>query len=329
MKKRTVWIAALAYGLSISSVQAESVMQVSVDGKAVAFRTNPVVQSSVTMVQFAPIFRSLGASFQWNGQKQQVTATRGGTKMILTVGSRVAYVNGSAVRMQQAPAAINGNIFVPLRFVGEATGARVDFAGSRISITSAPLPPSPGDAAAGANSGSAASDSAEIDLTKAEAANTDPNRSPELSEQSIHDYLITHYDTLYTPDTGYEVDYDVQLGDEGDYHVSILLDNYEASGSLYAETRADGSVLYDLTGELATDLSRQFDLEALYVHVTLAPVLEQRPDGVNEEELLELDDGSFVLIRTLFVGMYDFAGKYADFYDVTSAESKFVSAAEW
>ncbi|CAM3291636.1 MULTISPECIES: stalk domain-containing protein [Saccharibacillus] len=328
MKKRTVWIAALVYGLSMSSVQAESVMQVSVDGKAVAFRTNPVVQSNVTMVQFAPIFRSLGASFQWNGQKQQVTATRGGTKMVLTVGSRIAYVNGSAVRMQQSPVAINGNIFVPLRFVGEATGARVDFSGSRISIASAP-PSSPGNAAAGANGGSAASDPAESDLTDTDPTDTNPNGSPELSEKSIHNYLITHYDTLYTPDTGYEVDYSVQLGEEGDYHVSVLLDHYEASGRLYAETRADGSVLYDLTGDLAADLSRRFNLEALYVHVTLAPMLEQRPDGVNDEELLELDDGSFVLIRTLFVGMYDFAGKYADFYDVTSAESKFVSAAEW
>lgn len=315
MKKRTLLIAAIAFGLFASNAGAAA-MQVSVNGKAVAFNTNPVVKENITMVQFAPIFRSLGISFSWNQQKQQVTAVKGGSKIILTVGSRTAYVNGRSIRMQQAPVSINGNIFVPLRFVSEAVGAAVNVAGSRISILDAQTPSSRGsESSAGAGGRPSEVDSGANKL--------------DLSEEAVYEYLITHYDTLYTTDTGYEVDYLVTLDDEGNYNAAILLDSYEQSGSLYAETKFDGSVLHDLTGDLAFDLEKTFGLDKLYVHVVLAPMLDERPAGIDDDILLELEDGSWMLLQNLFVGVYDFKSRYSEFYDLTIDDEEPIALGEW
>lgn len=268
------------------------------------------------MVQFAPIFRSLGISFSWNQQKQQVTATKNGTQMILTAGSKTAYVNGSAVRMQRAPVSVNGNIFVPLRFVSEATGAKVNVSGSRISIASSGNGVAPGN------------------QTPVTGESTNGNGSaPGLlspSEEAITDYLYSHYDTLYTPDSGYEVDYLVVQEDDGSYDVNILLDNYEASGNLYAESKIDPDILFDFTGEFSFDLSDTFGLDELYVFVTLALPLDAEPVGLPKENLAELEDGSWILMQTLLGGSYDFIERYSEFYAFLKGDgTDLLTAREW
>jgi hypothetical protein len=45
----------------------------------------------------------------------------------LTIGSDVILVNGSPLKMDVAPFIKNGRTFVPLRFVSEALGAKVDY----------------------------------------------------------------------------------------------------------------------------------------------------------------------------------------------------------
>ncbi|WP_051507263.1 copper amine oxidase N-terminal domain-containing protein [Saccharibacillus sacchari] len=315
MKKRILLTASLAFGLFASQASAAA-MQVSVDGKAISFNTNPIVQENVTMVQFAPIFRCLGISFSWNQQKQQITATKNGTQMILTLGSRTAYVNGTAVRMQRAPVSVNGNIFVPLRFVSEATGAEVNVSGSRISIASSGAGATPGNqapVAGGSSSGNASTQSA---------------LNP--SEDAVTDYLYRHYDTLYTPDSGYEVDYAVVQDDDGRYSVNILLDNYEASGNLYAESKKDPDILFDFTGEFVGDLADTFGLDEVYVFVALALPLNGEPVDLPEEDLVELDDGSWMLMQTLFEGSYDFIEQYAEFYAFLDGDkTELLTAGEW
>ncbi|MEJ8304571.1 copper amine oxidase N-terminal domain-containing protein [Saccharibacillus sacchari] len=308
MKKRILLTATLAFGLFAAQANAAT-MQVTVDGKAIAFNTEPVVKQNVTMVQFAPIFRSLGISFAWNQKQQQVTAIKNDTRMILTVGSRTAYINGRAVRMQQAPVSINGNIFVPLRFVSEATGARVDLSGNRIAIAS--------------TSGSS------VTPATVPASGSDDNAKQAASESAITDYLYAHYDTLYTPDTGYEVDYETFVDEDGDYNVTVLLDNFEASGTLYAETKSDSDVLLDFTGDFATDLAETFDLDLLVVHIALAPVLDEIPAGLSEDDVYALDNGKWMLLQPIFGGIYDFSQRYAEFYDLTVDESDPIASAEW
>lgn len=50
----------------------------------------------------------------------------------MQLGSRTARVNGQAVTLEQAPSIYKGNTMVPLRFVSEALGAKVNYnAGTR------------------------------------------------------------------------------------------------------------------------------------------------------------------------------------------------------
>ncbi|MNN54232.1 hypothetical protein D3C81_1690350 [compost metagenome] len=51
-----------------------------------------------------------------------------GEKIVLTVGSNKASVNGKAVNLTQAPFVYkDGTTYVPLRFIAESLGADVDF----------------------------------------------------------------------------------------------------------------------------------------------------------------------------------------------------------
>ena len=56
------------------------------------------------------------------------------TKIVLHLGSSAAEVNGQAVQLDCAPRAEAGRTLVPLRFVAEALGCRVDYAAGQITI---------------------------------------------------------------------------------------------------------------------------------------------------------------------------------------------------
>ncbi|GIQ71491.1 copper amine oxidase N-terminal domain-containing protein [Xylanibacillus composti] len=105
--------------------QQPSGITVTLDGEKVEFDHDPVVQSGTTMVQFVPIFRMLGLQFDWDQASKTVTGYKDEWKVELTVGESEAYINGKAVELSQAPILYNNNTFVPLRFIGEASGKTV------------------------------------------------------------------------------------------------------------------------------------------------------------------------------------------------------------
>lgn len=61
-------------------------------------------------------------------ETRQVTITENGKEIILTIGSIDVLVNGQKITIDSAPATLPpGRTFVPIRFVGETLGARVDY----------------------------------------------------------------------------------------------------------------------------------------------------------------------------------------------------------
>lgn len=111
-----------------SSVFAVSQVQVEVDGKMVVFPdAKPYIDagSGRTMVPVRFIAESLGAAVQWDGG--QVTIRHEGQTVILVVGQTHAQVNGKKIRFD-APAVVrNDRTMVPLRFISEMFGARVEW----------------------------------------------------------------------------------------------------------------------------------------------------------------------------------------------------------
>ena len=79
-----------------------------------------------TLAPFRAVFEYLGATVDYTGGK--ATATRRGTIVELTVGSRTARLNGKPVQLNAAPRLVDYALYVPLRFVSETLGAQVDYA---------------------------------------------------------------------------------------------------------------------------------------------------------------------------------------------------------
>ncbi len=134
-----VLAAAFAISFVAPAARAQQI-QVIVDGSPVFFDQPPVTVGGRVLVPLRGVFERLGAFVQWNPQANAVIATRGTTQVQLTIGSRQAFVNGAAVVLDVPAMIISGRTLVPLRFVSEAMGARVDWseATRTVMVISAP-----------------------------------------------------------------------------------------------------------------------------------------------------------------------------------------------
>lgn len=105
-----------------------SIGPIYVDGVEVPFSAAPyIVNGTTTMVQFRPIFEELGMTVTWSKADGRIEGTRPGKRIVLTLGSTVAEVDGKAVTLAAAPVVKGSHTMVPLRFVGEASGYAVDY----------------------------------------------------------------------------------------------------------------------------------------------------------------------------------------------------------
>src|SRR5690606_474125 len=78
-------------------------------------------------VPMREVFNNLNATVSWNQATKTVTAVKGSTKITLTIGSKTAYIGSTKVTLTQTPEVINGASLIPLRFVSEALGAKVNW----------------------------------------------------------------------------------------------------------------------------------------------------------------------------------------------------------
>lgn len=100
---------------------------VKINGVVQTYDQPPVIINGRTLVPLRGIFEALGANVSWDGQTQTVTATKGGTTIQLKIGFAIAYKNGAVIHLDQSSLLINDRTMVPVRFVSEALGAKVDW----------------------------------------------------------------------------------------------------------------------------------------------------------------------------------------------------------
>ncbi|HYG59068.1 MAG TPA: copper amine oxidase N-terminal domain-containing protein, partial [Symbiobacteriaceae bacterium] len=110
---------------------------VTFNGHPILFDVEPELINDRTFVPFRAIFEKMGATVDYDGLTNIITAVRGSVTIKLSPGSETAYVNGAAMTLPAAPYIKNGRTLVPLRFVSEALGADVQYndATTAISIT--------------------------------------------------------------------------------------------------------------------------------------------------------------------------------------------------
>jgi hypothetical protein len=91
--------------------------------------SSPFIRDGTTLVPVRYLLEFLDAQVKWDQEKRQVTiiAPRLNKVIALTIGSKKATVNGEESLLETAAELIDNISYVPVRFIAEAMGARVDW----------------------------------------------------------------------------------------------------------------------------------------------------------------------------------------------------------
>lgn len=84
-----------------------------------------IVRDGRVLVPLRGIFSALDAVVRYRAAGHTITAHRRSTTVELRVGRRDATLNGFPVKLDATPQIVAGRVFVPVRFVAQALGARV------------------------------------------------------------------------------------------------------------------------------------------------------------------------------------------------------------
>ncbi|RIE06926.1 stalk domain-containing protein [Candidatus Cryosericum terrychapinii] len=85
----------------------------------------PIIVNGVTFVPLRFIGEALGAEVTWSPALQVVFLVKSSSRVQLSVGSKLAIIDGRITQLLEAPRIQNGRTMVPLRFISEAFGADV------------------------------------------------------------------------------------------------------------------------------------------------------------------------------------------------------------
>ncbi len=142
---------------TFAQTAAPAPLSVTVDGRAVNFGgAAPTQVGGRTLVPLRAIFEALGAQVEFSNGA--IRARRAGTDLQLQIGSSSASVNGAIRTLEVPPQSVFGRTLVPLRFVGEAFGAGVQFnAGSGVIAITSPASSGGGNLGSGSGQGSGGS----------------------------------------------------------------------------------------------------------------------------------------------------------------------------
>jgi len=120
-------IVPMAVLLAVAYSPAFARISVVLDGDQLRVSPPPIERGGRVLIGMRDIFEALGCNVLWISQTQTVKATKPGTEIVLRIGSHTAHVNGRAIHLDLAPQVIRKSTYVPLRFVAESTGAKVDW----------------------------------------------------------------------------------------------------------------------------------------------------------------------------------------------------------
>ncbi|GHV44774.1 hypothetical protein FACS189492_1600 [Clostridia bacterium] len=102
-------------------------VSVILDGAVLDFDVQPRTVNDRTMVPMRTIFESLGAVVNYDEETETVFARSDAVTLVHKIGDKVLYVNGDPVEMDVESFEEDGRTLVPVRFVSQALGARVDW----------------------------------------------------------------------------------------------------------------------------------------------------------------------------------------------------------
>lgn len=129
--------AAAAVPVKLAAATKSSTISVYVDDKKLSLSKAPYTKNGVTFVPMRELFKALNASVTWEEKAQTIIVRKDYTSITLTIGNKVALINGKSVKLDAAPEIKSNTTFVPARFVAESLGGTVkwDNAAQAVRIT--------------------------------------------------------------------------------------------------------------------------------------------------------------------------------------------------
>lgn len=109
------------------SDEVTDIIKVTVNNDLLAFDVLPINVNSRILVPMRLIFESLGAEIEWDESTLTVTAKKDGNTMKIRTGSTEAFINGQKVLLDTPANLYGGRMLVPVRFISESLGAKVDW----------------------------------------------------------------------------------------------------------------------------------------------------------------------------------------------------------
>ena len=94
----------------------------------------PALIDSVTMVPLRDVVEYMGGELKWEPEKQRINISFKNRRIIMTVGSKIGFVNGIATPIASAPLLIDGVTMIPVRSVATAVGCEVEWIGDTQNI---------------------------------------------------------------------------------------------------------------------------------------------------------------------------------------------------
>lgn len=130
---------------------AEETIPLYLNGKQLKPEVAPRLVNSVTLVPVRIISENLGAEVKWNQEELKVSIDKDKTHIDLWIDKKTAQVGGKSVELESAPLLVAGNTLVPIRFVAESLGIKVDWDNDKraVFVTTLPTGSVPGTGAGG------------------------------------------------------------------------------------------------------------------------------------------------------------------------------------
>lgn len=119
------------------AAQAAQTPKIFIDGVEKVFALKPVIIGGSTLVPMRPFFEALGAEVVWH-EDGLIESLDGETRIEMRIGERAAFrissYNSTDFTLDVPPQLVGGSTYVPLRFVGESLGMKVDYSNGIITI---------------------------------------------------------------------------------------------------------------------------------------------------------------------------------------------------
>ncbi len=111
-------------------VSDDGTIAIMIDGERLPIADQPpIMENDRVLVPMRAIFEQLGATIEWDEATSTVTASTVSATVSLQIDNTTAMKNGEAVLLDVPAKLVNGRTMVPIRFVAESLGVRVEWLG--------------------------------------------------------------------------------------------------------------------------------------------------------------------------------------------------------